>query len=113
MEGEIAWQFNVENGTAYASSYHGDHYKLGLGGINLYLNKTTDGVNWEPVDGDHEAVVTDGGNSEVGWNFDLMGNIWGVLRNEDGDKSGWGSRIIHADAATPGKWEFTEGLSNP
>lgn len=86
---------------------------MGLGGINLYLNKTTDGVNWEPVDSDHEAVVTDGGTSEVGWNFDLMGNIWGVLRNEDGDGSGWGSRIIHADAATPGVWEFTEDQSDP
>ena len=53
MLGEIAWQFQVENGTAYAGSYVGNHYGLKLGGMNLFLNKTTDGVNWEPIDSNH------------------------------------------------------------
>lgn len=88
-------------------SYRGTHYKLDLGGINLFFNKTTDGINWEPVQSEYEAVVTDGGSSEVGWSFTLEGDVWGVLRNEDGDKTGWGSRIIHAKADNPGKWEFT------
>lgn len=44
--------------------------------------------------------------------FDLDGNVWGVIRNEDGDASGWGSRIFRADAATPGKWEFTSEESS-
>jgi hypothetical protein len=29
-----------------------------------------------------------GGISEVGFHFDLEGNLWGVGRNEDGDDSG-------------------------
>jgi hypothetical protein len=29
-----------------------------------------------------------GGISEVGFQFDLEGNLWGVGRNEDGDDSG-------------------------
>lgn len=62
---------------------------------------------FDPVQKEYPATVTHSGGSEVGWNFDLFGNVWGVIRNEDGDKSGWGSRIFRADAATPGKWEFT------
>ena len=27
----------------------------------------------------------------------MSGNLWGVGRNEDGDDSGWGSRILYAD----------------
>jgi len=105
--GEIHWQFNVENGTTYVSSYNGDHYSTELGTLSLYLNKTSDGVNFEPIQAEYPATVTNTGISEVGWMFDLFGNIWGVGRNEDGDASGWGGRIFHADWNTPGKWEFT------
>ena len=35
-----------------------------------------------------------GGISEVGWEFDLEGNLWGVGRNEHGDDSRWGSRVF-------------------
>ena len=41
--------------------------------------------------------VISGGITEVGFAFDLSGNLWGVGRNEDGDDSGWGSRIFYAD----------------
>jgi len=75
------------------------------------LNKTTDGINFEPVQAEYPATVTNSGGSEIGWMFDLEGNVWGVIRNEDGDASGWGSRIFRADAATPGKWEFTSDES--
>ena len=50
-----------------------------------------------------------GGISEIGWAFDLDGNIWGVGRNEDGDDSGWGSRIFSAPAKDLSDWTWTEG----
>jgi len=56
-----------------------------------------------------------GGASEVGWTFDLEGTFWGVLRNEDGDDSGWGSRIARAKAGDIGNWELYPrgGKSDP
>lgn len=94
--GEIAWQYNVENGTAYAGSYVGNHYDFfALGNVSLMLNTSRDGLNWEPSQSNHPVSYV-GGGSEVGWNFDLQGNFYGVIRNEDGDKSGWGSRIAYA-----------------
>jgi len=111
--GEIAWQYQVENGTAYAGSYAGNHYDFfALGNVSLMLNKSTDGVNWEPVQ-EGQEVTYRGGASEVGWNFDLEGNFWGVLRNEDGDESGWGSRIAHAKAGQLGNWQFASEKSDP
>uniref|UniRef100_A0A0G4GHS2 Uncharacterized protein n=1 Tax=Chromera velia CCMP2878 TaxID=1169474 RepID=A0A0G4GHS2_9ALVE len=35
-----------------------------------------------------------GGASEAPFAFDLEGNLYSVLRNEDGDGSGWGSRTV-------------------
>jgi hypothetical protein len=49
------------------------------------FNKSSDGINWEPVDPKIPHVYV-GGGSEVGWGFDLLGNLYGVIRNEDGDK---------------------------
>ena len=40
----------------------------------------------------------------------MDGNIWGVGRNEDGDDSGWGSRIFSAPAEDLSDWTWTEGL---
>lgn len=80
--------------------------------MSLYLNKTIDGENFVPVEPEFPATVTKTGGSEVGWMFDLEGNIWGVLRNEDGDATGWGSRMFHANHDTLGQWEFTQEVSD-
>ena len=45
-----------------------------------------DGIEWNPVNEDRPATYN-GGISEIGWTFDLEGNLWGVGRNEDGDAS--------------------------
>merc|ERR1712131_574709 len=93
-EGEIIWQMAFERGTYYSCSYAGEHYTITqMGGIDQHFNKSSDGVNWEPVNSENEVPYR-GGISEIGWAFDLDGNIWGVGRNEDGDDSGWGSRIF-------------------
>lgn len=45
--GEVAWQYQKENGTAYTVSYSGLSSYLTLGGISLMLNKSSDGVNYD------------------------------------------------------------------
>lgn len=69
------------------------------------LNTSNDGLNWEPVQSEIPVSYV-GGGSEVGWNFDLNGNFYGVIRNEDGDESGWGSRIAFAPSSALGNWTF-------
>ena len=65
--GEITWQYGVENGTAYAGSYVGNHYDFtALGNVSLMFNKSSDGINWEPVNPKKPHVYV-GGVSEVGW----------------------------------------------
>jgi hypothetical protein len=111
-DGEVAWQVNVHNGTAYTISYSGEHYSVHLGSVNLFLNTTTDGMNWEPLVGE-DGLFYRGGISEVGWEFDSQGIMWGVGRNEDGDESGWGSRILRFDPRTDDQPQWTTSMSDP
>jgi hypothetical protein len=69
--GEIVWQYQKENNTVYSGSYVGNHYDFtALGNVKMMLNKTTDGINWEPVEKSHPISYV-GGGSELGWGFDL------------------------------------------
>ena len=54
-----------------------------------------------------------GGISEVGWGVDLNGILYGVGRNEDGDDSGWGSRILKFDPSTMTTPEWIGNQSDP
>jgi hypothetical protein len=88
----------------------------------VYLNKSTDGHTWTPTNPERPGengttqggYVYQGGVSEVGWEFDLNGEFWAVLRNEDGDESGWGSRIVHSLPGSLGDWElYPKDKSDP
>lgn len=108
---EVAWQYALEDGMAYTISYSGEHYSItDLGQVSLYLNRSKNGIDWFPV-GKSPFYV--GGISEVGWAFDDDGLIWGVGRNEDGDKSGWGSRIFVYDRDTMEAPQWTQEASDP
>ena len=50
---------------------------------------------------------------QVGWTTDLDGVLYGVGRNEDGDDSGWGSRVLRFDPLTMAKPEWIGNTSNP
>jgi len=97
--GEVIWDIVEENGTLYTITYSGDYSTPGdaedLGMLDLFINRTKNGFDWEPVG---KGLFYHGGITEVGFGFDLSGNLWGVGRNEDGDYSGWGSRILYAEA---------------
>ena len=50
---------------------------------------------------------------QVGWATDLDGVLYGVGRNEDGDDSGWGSRVLKFDPRTMPRPEWIGNASNP
>ncbi|MBI3554639.1 MAG: hypothetical protein HY074_00065 [Deltaproteobacteria bacterium] len=108
--GEIAWELKVRNGRAWMTSYMGAHYS-GSGGVDVFFQTSDDGWNWKPVDPNH-PVSYHGGVSEVAFDFDQAGNLWGVTRNEDGDDTGFGSHVAFASAANVANWS-TPAKSNP
>lgn len=112
-DAEVIWEIVTENGTAFAQSYSGDYSTPGdaqdLGKLNMFLNKSVDGIDWEPVGAE---IVYHGGLTELGFYFDLEGNMWGVGRNEDGDDSGWGSRTFFASKDDLSNWQFTSNESD-
>lgn len=113
QESEVAWQYHVQDGDnlGYTISYAGDHYSLTqLGQVSLHLNYTDDGLVWKPI-GNSPFYI--GGISEVGWAFDNDRVIWGVGRNEDGDETGWGSRIFYFDMESMPGPVWTSNVSNP
>ena len=109
---QVRWQVNYQNGRYHASSYFGNGYTVELGGYHLRFNTSVDGLNWTAVNQD-KPIVYEGGISEVGWTYDLDGNVWGVGRNEHGDESGWGSRTFFAKSNDLSDWQFISNQSDP
>ena len=103
--GEVPWEVKVRGNMAWMSSYEGPHYQVGESKIALHFKKSSDGLRWEDVDPKHKALYV-GGVSEVGFEFDLAGKLWGVTRDEDGDSSGFGTHIISAEKTDLATWKF-------
>ena len=72
--------------------------------VELYA--TTDGRHWLPADPAH-PVVSRGGGSEADFALLPGGSLFGVIRNEEGDEGGWGSKLCRATAAALGAWTCT------
>ena len=99
-EGQVPWEVIVREGGAWLTSYVGEHYNLDAGpeALDLRLSYSSDGLNWEPT------TVYTGGASEAAFQFDSDGALWAVLRNEDGDNSGFGSLLCTAPTEEPTSW---------
>ncbi len=109
-KGEVMWDVKKRFGEWYMTSYSGSHYSIfGPSEVNLHFKKSTDGLNYTPVEG-REAVYQ-GGVSETGFEFDHLGNLWGVTRNEDGDQSGFGHQVIFAEKDHLSQWQFPDKSS--
>lgn len=103
--GEIHWSIKNRKGRTYMTSYIGNHYKLnGQSQVALHFKSTLDGINFTP--NNDSSLVYLGGVSECAFEFDYEGNLWGVTRLEDGDKTGFGSHVIYADKENLHKWYF-------
>ncbi len=99
-QGQVPWEVIVREDGAWLSSYLGEHYDLDAGpeALDVRLSQSTDGLNWEAV------TVYTGGASEAAFQFDSEGALWAVLRNEDGDDSGFGSLLCTAPPGEATRW---------
>ena len=103
----VPWDIKSRYGSLWMTSYEGEHYSGAENPeIELYFERSNNGFDWQPA-GDARTVYT-GGVSEAAFEFDTMGNLWAVTRNEDGDASGYGSHVCFAQAATLGAWECSK-----
>lgn len=102
---EIAWDFKVREGRAWATSYQGKHYDVRAQPIALRFRSSVDGIRWTDVG---DGAVYRGGATESSFEFDRGGALWAITRNEDGDATGFGSQVATAAPRTPGRWAFPE-----
>jgi hypothetical protein len=105
-EGFIPWRTKVIDDTPYMLTYVGGAaiYSLHPKPIEVHWLTTTDGYNWEAVV-PGQPVVLLGGASETDFVFLDDGSLIAVARNEDGDASGFGSKICRAAADDLGHWQ--------
>jgi hypothetical protein len=106
-DGEVPWEIKARGDKAWATSYIGNHYSAGRSDIAVHFRVSDDGLHWRHVNESH-PIVYEGGVSEAGWEFDSQGDLWAVLRNEDGDETGFGSHLVHAPASDPSAWQVIE-----
>jgi len=105
--GEVPWEVVAYEDQMFLTSYLGNHYEFGTAGdVSLRFQASMDGVHWAPV-GD-SAEVYRGGASEAAFAFDENGVLWAVLRNEDGDSTGFGSLLCWAEPQDLGDWHCPE-----
>jgi hypothetical protein len=79
-------------------------YNLSKPDLKVELWKSGDGRHWMPYDA-ARPVVYAGGGSEADAVLGDDGTLYGVIRNEAGDESGWGSKVCRAPASRPAAWE--------
>ena len=108
LEGYVAWRTREERGTPYMLAYLGGEHIYNFDGIPLTVElfTTADGRSWSHVDPARPAVYT-GGGSEADFAIADDGTLYGVIRNEAGDDTGWGSEICSARAADLTDWRCT------
>jgi hypothetical protein len=101
----IPWRARNIGGTAYLIGYAGgaNIYNTKGGDIRVHWLATDDGRNFRPAFGS-ESKVLQGGSSETDWAFLPDGGLVAVSRNEQGDNTGFGSKICRAEKASLGKW---------
>jgi hypothetical protein len=108
LPGRIAWRTRVIDGRGYMTAYAGgEHlYSLRREPMAVELYATDDGRHWRPADPAH-PVVSRGGGSETDFAILPDGALFGVIRNEEGDDTGWGSKLCRATGAALGAWTCT------
>ena len=105
LDGYIAWSTRTERGTPYMTAYLGGEHIYLFDGLPLsvVLLTTTDGRAWTPVDPSRPEIYG-GGGSETDFAIGDDGTLFGVIRNEAGDESGWGSMVCRAPASDIANW---------
>ncbi len=103
--GVMGWRVRRLNGVPVMLVYHGGEtiYRLGKPHLRVEIWKSADGRDWQPFDPARPAVY-EGGGSEADCVLADDGTLYGVIRNEAGDTSSWGSRVCRASARELAHW---------
>ena len=64
-KGECNWQFNTNENLSFALSFSGTEGVTSFGNVKLFLNQSSDGIIWEPVNAEKTVLYDNGGISEV------------------------------------------------
>ncbi|MCB9594731.1 MAG: hypothetical protein H6719_18570 [Sandaracinaceae bacterium] len=106
LDGYIAWRTRTERGTPYMTAYLGGEHIYLFDGLPLSVDllTTTDGRAWTPVDPARRTIYM-GGGSETDFTIGDDGTLFGIIRNEAGDDSGWGSMVCRAPAGDLANWD--------
>jgi hypothetical protein len=103
--GYMGWRVRTLAGVAVMLVYSGGEsiYDLGRPFLRVELWRSADGRTWEPFDPKHPAVY-EGGGSEGDCVLGDDGTLYGVIRNEAGDETGWGAQVCRAKAPELASW---------
>lgn len=104
--GIMGWRVRRLNRTPAMLVYSGGEsiYDLSQPHLKVELWTTKDGRIWQPFDPDH-PVIYEGGGSEADCVLGDDGTLYGVIRNEAGDRTGWGSKVCKAPPGRPAQWQ--------
>ncbi len=103
--GVMGWRVRTLGGVVAMLVYSGGEtiYNMERPRLRVELWRSEDGLTWAPFDPHHPAVY-EGGGSEADCVLATDGTLYGVIRNEAGDASGWGSLVCRAPADDPARW---------
>lgn len=108
--GFLLWRSRTIAGKPYLLGYIGGEniYEVNeeREPIDIHFLTTADGEHLEPVV-PGKPVVSRGGGSETDVAFLEDGSLVAIIRNEEGDEVGWGSKICRAPADDLGAWACT------
>jgi len=104
--GIMGWRARILDGVPVLLVYAGGEsiYDLGQPQLRVELWKSDDGRAWVPFDAAHPVLYA-GGGSEADCVLGDDGTLYGVIRNEAGDATGWGSKVCRAPAGNPARWQ--------
>jgi hypothetical protein len=101
----IPWRGRTIDGKSYLIGYGGGagSYDASGAAIRVRWLETKDGMTFTPAVGT-DGVVLEGGASETDLAMLPDGGLVAVSRNEEGDETGFGSKICRAEKGALGNW---------
>ncbi|RMF13704.1 MAG: hypothetical protein D6761_10615 [Candidatus Dadabacteria bacterium] len=105
-DARVVWRIKELDGRVWMTSYRGTSKVFEeldpFVPIDVMFSTTDDGWTWRGVDGGDEVVLRAAGLSEVGFASAPAGALFSVIRAENADPRGFGSRLCQAP---PGDWK--------